>query len=81
MAIALGLLWVGYSVGYYGWNRITGGNNTFKQLIWPGAYTIVARDDGSGGASAGASSPAKSAASSPVAPSPTFTVGSGDKAQ
>jgi hypothetical protein len=46
VTIALGVLWAGYSVGYYGWNRITGGNNTFKQLVWPGAYTPVTRDSG-----------------------------------
>jgi hypothetical protein len=55
VTIALGLLWVGYSVSYYGWNRITGGNNTFVSLVWPGRYSPVARDDGSGGATSTAS--------------------------
>lgn len=49
-------LWLGYSTAYYGYNRITGGNNTFVQLVWPGRYIPVARDDGSGGGSSGASS-------------------------
>ena len=46
--LALGIicLWGGYTVAYYGWNRITGGNNTLKQLAWPGAYAPVTRDNG-----------------------------------
>jgi hypothetical protein len=45
VGIALG--WFGYAIGYYGWNRITGGNDTFHSLIWPGAYKKTTRDDGS----------------------------------
>lgn len=41
------LLWFGYAVGYYGYNRITGGNDSFISLIWPGRYTPTTRDDGS----------------------------------
>lgn len=49
MAAAIGILvlWGGYSVAYYGWNRITGGNDSFKSLVWPGAYTPTTRDNGS----------------------------------
>lgn len=47
MTIAIGLLFVGYAIGYYGWNRITGGNDSFKSLVWPGAYKPATRDDGS----------------------------------
>lgn len=44
MTIAVALLWAGYSVSYYGWNRITGGNDKFVSLIWPGKYAPTARD-------------------------------------
>lgn len=49
MAAAIGivLLWGGYSLAYYGFNRITGGNDSFRSLIWPGDYTPTTRDDGS----------------------------------
>ena len=47
MTIGIGLLAAGYAIGYYGWNRITGGNDTFKSLVWPGAYKPATRDDGS----------------------------------
>jgi hypothetical protein len=47
VTIAIGLLWASYAIAYYGWNRITGGNDTFKSLVWPGAYTPTTRDDGS----------------------------------
>jgi hypothetical protein len=53
----VGALWLGYGVFYYGYNRITGGNDKFISLLWPGRYTPMARDDGSGsGTSSGASS-------------------------
>jgi hypothetical protein len=55
--------WSGYTLGYYGYNRITGGNNTLKQLWWPGAYTAVSRD--SGGSGAPAPPPAAAAAAEP----------------
>lgn len=46
MAVPLGLvlLWLGYSIGYYGYNRITGGNDKFIDLIYPGRYKYVKRD-------------------------------------
>lgn len=60
MAVPFGIafLWVGYSVLYYGYNRITGGNDKFVDLIYPGRYHAVTRDDGSGSASAAPSKPA-----------------------
>jgi hypothetical protein len=60
----IGFLWLGYSVLYYGYNRITGGNDKFLDLIYPGRYHAVTRDDGSGSASA---APSKPAASKPKA--------------
>ena len=47
MTIAIALLWAGYAVAYYGWNRITGGNDSFVSLVWPGRYSPTTRDDGS----------------------------------
>ena len=47
MTIGIGLAFAGYCVGFYGWNRITGGNDSFKSLVWPGAYTPTTRDNGS----------------------------------
>ena len=46
-AIGIVLGWAGYAIFYYGLNRITGGNDTFHSLVWPGAYTPTTRDDGS----------------------------------
>ncbi len=46
-SIAIGILWAGYSIGYYGWNRITGGNDTFVSLVRPGRYKPTTRDNGS----------------------------------
>ena len=34
----------GYALAYYGYQRITGGNNTVAQLAWPGKYQVVAKD-------------------------------------
>jgi len=48
LAVPLGiiLVWLGYSVGYYGYSRLKGGNNTFVQLVWPGRYQTAAPDQG-----------------------------------
>jgi hypothetical protein len=46
VTIAIGLLLAGYAIGYYGWNRITGGNNRFVSLIWPGKYLTTPSDSG-----------------------------------
>lgn len=37
----------GYTLAYYGFNTITGGNDSFKSIFWPGAYQYTARDVGS----------------------------------
>jgi hypothetical protein len=68
VAVPLGiaLVWLGYSIGYYGWNRITGGNDTFTSLVYPGRYSPTTRDSGAGGpapaAAPGSQSPAKAPA-------------------
>lgn len=46
-ALGIALAWLGYSVFYYGYNLITGGNDSFVSLIWPGRYTPTPRDSGS----------------------------------
>jgi hypothetical protein len=43
-AIGIVFLWFGYGVAYYGFNRITGGNDSFRSLMWPGAYNATPRD-------------------------------------
>lgn len=45
-AVAIGIVAavLGYAVLYHGYDTITGGNNTFKDVVWPGAYKKVARD-------------------------------------
>lgn len=57
MAVPFGVafLWLGYSLLYYGYNRITGGNDKFVDLIYPGRYHPVTRDSGSGGPSSSSS--------------------------
>ena len=47
LTIPIALLWGGYAIGYYGWNRITGGNDKFVSLVWPGKWKLTPRDDGS----------------------------------
>lgn len=44
--IGIILAWFGYSVFYYGLNTVTGGNDGFVSLIWPGRYTPTPRDAG-----------------------------------
>lgn len=41
---AFGALLIGYAAMFYGYNRLTGGNDTFKSLVWPGAYKPTPRD-------------------------------------
>lgn len=73
----IGFLWLGYSVLYYGYNRITGGNDKFLDLIYPGRYHAVTRDNGSGGASAGSSAGASTpkAAAKPKAAATSSPIG------
>jgi hypothetical protein len=68
--------WSGYTLGYYGYNRITGGNNTLKQLWWPGAYIAVSRDSGGSGAPAPAAATAAPPPNQPTTAAPA-TVGLG----
>lgn len=56
--VGIVLLWGGYALAYYGYNRITGGNDTFYSLVWPGAYTPTMRDDGTPGPGAPGQPPA-----------------------
>lgn len=44
----LGVLaaWLSYSLVYYGLNTVTGGNDSFISLLWPGRYRPTARDSG-----------------------------------
>ena len=80
--VGIGALWLGYGVFYYGYNRITGGNDKFISLMWPGRYSPTARDDGSGGATSTSSSTSSTAtkATAPIQPTPPVTVGTGNKA-
>lgn len=50
------LAWFGYSVFYYGLNTVTGGNESFMSLIWPGRYAPVPRDSGAAQAASAATS-------------------------
>jgi hypothetical protein len=80
MTIAFGLVWLGYGVAYYGWNRITGGNDKFVSLIWPGKYSPTARDSGAGGTAATTNTPGASSntgGASQAAGKPAATVGLG----
>jgi hypothetical protein len=62
--LGIGIAWFGYSVFYYGFTQVNGGNWGFLDLIipsrWPGAADI-ARDDGSHATN---TTPAKNAAGS-----------------
>lgn len=62
--VAILLCWAGYAVGYYGADTITGGNDSFISLVWPGRYKAVPRDAAGGSTSSGKTtspSPAKKA--------------------
>lgn len=56
-AIGIVLTWFGYSVFYYGLNVVTGGNDSFLSLVWPGRYTPTPRDQPGGGSSGPANAP------------------------
>ncbi len=47
LALGIGLAWAGYTLAYYGFQRILSGNNTILQLAWPGKYQPVAKDSSS----------------------------------
>lgn len=46
--IAVGILGVlvGYTLAYYGFDTITGGNDSLWSLFWPGRYKVTKRDTG-----------------------------------
>jgi len=44
IGIGLVLVWVGYGVGYYGFDQIRGGNNGFLDLMIPGRFKAVPKD-------------------------------------
>lgn len=46
--VGIALAWFGYWVGYYGLNLVTGGNESFMSLGWPGAYSPAPRDSQGG---------------------------------
>jgi hypothetical protein len=70
----LGMLfaWLGYSLAYYGFDQITGGNDSIVSLTWPGKYQVVARDSGSGSGS-GSSGSSGSGITGTMVPSSTST--------
>lgn len=51
--VGIVLAWFGYSVMYYGIDLVTGGNEGFMTLVWPGRYQPVPRDQPGGGGSSG----------------------------
>lgn len=69
------LIWLGYGVGYYGFNRITGGNDRFRSLFWPGDYTPTPRDGQSASGPTPKAAPAPAAATTQAAGGQAPTVG------
>lgn len=55
-AIGLGLFWFGYCVAYYGYDQVTGGNNSFLSLLVPGKYANAPKDTSGPGLAPGGSS-------------------------
>lgn len=46
--VTVGLLGAlaGYTLVYYGFDTITGGNDSLWSLFWPGKYKVTTRDSG-----------------------------------
>jgi hypothetical protein len=44
--IGLGVVWFGYSLAYYGYSQVTGGNWGFWDLTIPGKYDPSVKKDG-----------------------------------
>lgn len=70
MGLVLGSL--GYTLAYYGFQRIMCGNNTLSELFWPGKYKVAVNDAGGQGAGCSGSSsyqgaPASSSTTNPHA--------------
>lgn len=73
--IALMVILAGYSTLYYGYNTITGGNESFRSLIIPGKYAPEARDGAGSIANESAAQQAEAiGASLPQAPKPKASV-------
>lgn len=45
--VGIVLAWFGYTVLYYGLDIVTGGNDPFVDLIWPGRYVPTPKDGAS----------------------------------
>jgi hypothetical protein len=71
VAVPLGivLVWLGYSIGYYGYNRITGGNDKFVSLVYPGQYKATKLDGAGATPQPSAAAPPAPKAPPPSAPS------------
>jgi len=52
-AVAVVMLWFGYSLLYYGYDQITSGNNSWTSLVWPGKYANAPKDPGASSSSGG----------------------------
>jgi hypothetical protein len=65
------LAWFGYSLAYYGFDTITGGNDSFLSLVWPGRYQVIPRDGGSSSPSGSGSKSSGSSITKTMAPSTT----------
>jgi hypothetical protein len=46
LGVGLFVVWVGYSLAYYGVDQVRGGNNGLLSLMMPGKYTDQAPDVG-----------------------------------
>jgi hypothetical protein len=68
------LVWLGYSAFYYGYNRITGGNDTFVSLIYPGRYSPTPRDTDQPSSSSAAAPTAATTPTASTTTTPTNTV-------
>jgi hypothetical protein len=63
------VVWMGYSLFYYGLDQVRGGNNGFLSLVTPGKYTNQTNDSGVGGTNANTSTSA-AASGTATAPAP-----------
>lgn len=47
LGVGFFVVWIGYSLGYYGVDQVRGGNNGLLSLMIPGKYTNQPTDKGS----------------------------------
>ena len=66
LALGIGLAWAGYTLAYYGFQRILSGNNTILQLAWPGKYQPVPKDSSSSPQSPQGSTPNPAGGTIPI---------------